>query len=98
MNNVCEFIKTNINSQLDSYICIEQNYNECDKFDTCFKVLDYVSFKLHEYFGDNIKNINSIIDNNQHIIKFDINNFSGEIWEIIEDEHYWVVSLFITKI
>jgi hypothetical protein len=98
MNNVCEFINTNINSHLDSYSCIKQNYNECNTFNTYFKVLDYVSFKLHEYFGDNIKNISSIIDNNQHIIKFDVNNFSGEIWEIIEDEHYWVISLFINKI
>jgi hypothetical protein len=96
MNNVCKFIQNNTNTKLNTYIYIEQDYNECKTFYTYFDVFNYVSLKLRKYFGDNIINIESIIDNNQHIIKFDVNNHSGEIWETIENENenYWVVSLF----
>jgi hypothetical protein len=96
MNNVCKFIQNNTNTKLNTYIYIEQYYNECKTFYTYFDVFNYVSLKLRKYFGDNIINIESIIDNNQHIIKFDVNNHSGEIWETIENENenYWVVSLF----
>jgi hypothetical protein len=99
MDNVCEFIQNNSNTQLNTYIYIEQDYNECDTFNINLDVFNYVNLKLREYFGNNISNIESIIDNNRLIIKFDINNCSGEIWETIENENenYWVVSLFNKK-